>query len=47
VKGLRVGVPKEYRVDSMPPEIDALWEQGIAWPEGGRLRDRRGQPAAH
>ena len=31
VKGLRVGVPKEYRVDDMPPEIDALWEQGIAW----------------
>ena len=31
VKGLRVGVPKEYRVDGMPPEIDALWEQGIAW----------------
>src|SRR5450432_1147674 len=31
VKGLRVGVPKEYRVDNMPPEIDALWEQGIAW----------------
>jgi aspartyl-tRNA(Asn)/glutamyl-tRNA(Gln) amidotransferase subunit A len=31
VKGLKVGVPKEYRVDGMPPEIDALWEQGIAW----------------
>jgi aspartyl-tRNA(Asn)/glutamyl-tRNA(Gln) amidotransferase subunit A len=31
VKGLRVGVPKEYRVDNMPAEIDALWEQGIAW----------------
>jgi aspartyl-tRNA(Asn)/glutamyl-tRNA(Gln) amidotransferase subunit A len=31
VKGLRVGVPKEYRVDNMPGEIDALWEQGIAW----------------
>ena len=31
VKGLRVGVPKEYRVDGMPPEIEALWEQGIAW----------------
>jgi len=28
---LRIGVPKEYRVDGMPPEIDALWEQGIAW----------------
>ena len=31
VKGLRIGVPKEYRVDGMPAEIDALWEQGIAW----------------
>ena len=31
VKGLRIGVPKDYRVDNMPPEIDALWEQGIAW----------------
>ena len=31
VKGLRIGIPKEYRVDGMPPEIDALWEQGIAW----------------
>ncbi|MBS0332499.1 MAG: Asp-tRNA(Asn)/Glu-tRNA(Gln) amidotransferase subunit GatA, partial [Proteobacteria bacterium] len=31
VKGMRIGVPKEYRVDNMPPEIDALWEQGIAW----------------
>src|SRR4051812_2923059 len=31
VKGLRIGVPKEYSVDGMPAEIDALWEQGIAW----------------
>jgi aspartyl-tRNA(Asn)/glutamyl-tRNA(Gln) amidotransferase subunit A len=31
VKGLRVGVPKEYRVDGMPAEIEKLWEQGIAW----------------
>ncbi|WGU38778.1 MULTISPECIES: Asp-tRNA(Asn)/Glu-tRNA(Gln) amidotransferase subunit GatA [unclassified Phenylobacterium] len=31
VKGLRVGIPKEYRVDGMPPEIEKLWEQGIAW----------------
>jgi aspartyl-tRNA(Asn)/glutamyl-tRNA(Gln) amidotransferase subunit A len=31
VKGLRIGVPREYRVDGMPPEIEALWEQGIAW----------------
>jgi aspartyl-tRNA(Asn)/glutamyl-tRNA(Gln) amidotransferase subunit A len=31
VKGLRIGVPKEYRVDDMPAEIDALWAQGIEW----------------
>ena len=31
VKGLKIGVPKEYRVDGMPGEIDALWEQGVAW----------------
>ena len=31
LRGKRVGIPKEYRVDNMPPEIDALWERGIAW----------------
>ncbi|MCA6325030.1 Asp-tRNA(Asn)/Glu-tRNA(Gln) amidotransferase subunit GatA [Phenylobacterium sp.] len=31
VKGMRIGVPKEYRVDGMPAEIEALWEQGIGW----------------
>ena len=31
VKGLRIGVPKEYRVDGMPAEIEALWTQGIGW----------------
>jgi len=31
VKGLRVGVPKEYRMDGMPGEIEDLWQQGIAW----------------
>jgi aspartyl-tRNA(Asn)/glutamyl-tRNA(Gln) amidotransferase subunit A len=31
LKGKRIGIPKEYRVDNMPGEIDALWEQGIAW----------------
>jgi aspartyl-tRNA(Asn)/glutamyl-tRNA(Gln) amidotransferase subunit A len=28
-KGKRVGIPKEYRVDSMPAELDALWRRGI------------------
>ncbi|CAN5325034.1 Asp-tRNA(Asn)/Glu-tRNA(Gln) amidotransferase subunit GatA [soil metagenome] len=31
VKGLRIGVPKEYRLDGMPAEIEKLWEDGIAW----------------
>jgi aspartyl-tRNA(Asn)/glutamyl-tRNA(Gln) amidotransferase subunit A len=31
VKGLRVGVPAEYRLDGMPEEIEALWHRGIAW----------------
>ena len=31
VKGMRIGIPKEYRVDGMPTEIETLWEQGAAW----------------
>src|SRR5580698_2377609 len=31
VKGMRIGVPKEYRADGMPAEIDALWQQGLEW----------------
>ena len=29
VKGLKVGVPKEYHVDNMPREVDDLWQEGI------------------
>jgi len=29
LKGKTIGIPKEYRVDTMPKEIDALWERGI------------------
>jgi aspartyl-tRNA(Asn)/glutamyl-tRNA(Gln) amidotransferase subunit A len=31
LRGKRVGIPKEYRVDGMPAEIEALWQQGIEW----------------
>ncbi len=31
VKGRRIGVPKEYRLDGMSAEIAALWDQGVAW----------------
>ncbi len=30
-KGFKVGIPKEYRVDGMPDEIEKLWAQGIEW----------------
>ncbi|TMJ24599.1 MAG: Asp-tRNA(Asn)/Glu-tRNA(Gln) amidotransferase subunit GatA, partial [Alphaproteobacteria bacterium] len=29
VKGLRIGIPKEYRVDGTSAEIDALWARGV------------------
>ncbi|GAB1582272.1 Asp-tRNA(Asn)/Glu-tRNA(Gln) amidotransferase subunit GatA [Phyllobacterium phragmitis] len=31
VRGMKIGIPKEYRVDGMPEEIEKLWQQGIAW----------------
>ena len=31
VRGLKVGIPKEYRLDGCDPEITKLWEEGIAW----------------
>jgi aspartyl-tRNA(Asn)/glutamyl-tRNA(Gln) amidotransferase subunit A len=34
VRGKRIGIPKEYRIEGVPAEIDAVWEQGIE-----RMRD--------
>jgi aspartyl-tRNA(Asn)/glutamyl-tRNA(Gln) amidotransferase subunit A len=31
LKGKRVGIPKEYRIDGVPAEINALWDSGIEW----------------
>jgi len=31
VKGLRIGIPREYRAEGMPAEIDALWARGVEW----------------
>jgi aspartyl-tRNA(Asn)/glutamyl-tRNA(Gln) amidotransferase subunit A len=31
IKGLRVGIPKEYRADGMSSEIEALWNEGAQW----------------
>lgn len=31
IKGLRIGIPKEYRVEGMPAEITTLWDKGVEW----------------
>jgi aspartyl-tRNA(Asn)/glutamyl-tRNA(Gln) amidotransferase subunit A len=33
IKGMKIGIPKEYRIDGMAAEIDTLWEQGEQWLE--------------
>ena len=37
--GKRVGIPREYRIDGVPAEIDALWDKGVEW-----LRDAGAEP---
>jgi aspartyl-tRNA(Asn)/glutamyl-tRNA(Gln) amidotransferase subunit A len=39
LKGKRVGIPKEYRIEGVPEEINALWDRGIEW-----LRDAGAEP---
>jgi aspartyl-tRNA(Asn)/glutamyl-tRNA(Gln) amidotransferase subunit A len=31
VKGMRIGIPKEYRMPGMAAEIESLWERGAQW----------------
>jgi len=31
IKGMRIGIPKEYRVPGMAAEIETLWQKGIQW----------------
>jgi aspartyl-tRNA(Asn)/glutamyl-tRNA(Gln) amidotransferase subunit A len=31
VKGMKIAIPKEYRVEGMAAEIDKLWQQGAQW----------------
>ena len=39
IKGMTIGIPKEYRLPGMPAEIEALWHKGRAWLQeaGARL----------
>jgi aspartyl-tRNA(Asn)/glutamyl-tRNA(Gln) amidotransferase subunit A len=39
IRGLRVGIPKEYRAPGMPGEIEALWQAGVRW-----LREAGAEP---
>ena len=41
VKGMTIGIPREYRMDGMPAEIEELWRQGIEWLQaaGCEIRD--------
>ena len=41
VKGLTIGIPKEYRVPGMAAEIDALWEQGVKWLEAAGAKIKK------
>ena len=34
IKGLKIGIPKEYRVEGMPDEIEKLWQKGIEYAKG-------------
>ena len=31
IKGMKIGIPREYRVDGMSDEIETLWQKGIEW----------------
>jgi aspartyl-tRNA(Asn)/glutamyl-tRNA(Gln) amidotransferase subunit A len=31
IRGMKIGIPREYRVEGMPEDIDRLWRQGIEW----------------
>ncbi|MBL8710727.1 MAG: Asp-tRNA(Asn)/Glu-tRNA(Gln) amidotransferase subunit GatA [Rhodospirillaceae bacterium] len=41
IRGLRIGIPREYRVNGMSAEIDALWAQGAEWlkVQGAELKE--------
>ena len=42
VKGMRIGIPKEYRVSGMAAEIETLWQQGAQW-----LKDAGAEAGRH
>ena len=47
IKGMKIGIPKEYRLDGLAADIDTLVAARRAMAAGRRGRDRRGLAAAH
>ena len=39
IRGLRIGIPKEYRAEGMPAEIERVWQEGVGW-----LREAGAEP---
>ncbi len=41
IRGMTIGIPKEYRMDGMGDEIEQLWQQGIEWfkAAGANIKD--------
>ena len=41
VKGMKIGIPKEYRVEGMPDDVEQLWQKGLTWlrEEGAEIVD--------
>ncbi len=39
IKGLKIGIPIEYRMEGMPYEIEDLWHKGVDW-----IRDAGAEP---
>ena len=39
LKGKKVGIPRQYRIDGVPEDIDRLWDQGVEW-----LKDAGAEP---
>ena len=39
IRGMRIGIPKEYRIDGMPESVERTWQQGVQW-----LRDAGAEP---
>ena len=31
IRGMKIGIPREYRLEGMPAEIEALWQRGVEW----------------